>query len=34
MSRLLDVRNLSISHGKVEAVRQLDLCLEEGQIVT
>ncbi|EZI24428.1 amino acid/amide ABC transporter ATP-binding protein 2, HAAT family [Pseudomonas extremaustralis] len=34
MSRLLDVRNLSISHGKVEAVRQLDLCLEEGQIVS
>jgi branched-chain amino acid transport system ATP-binding protein len=34
MSRLLDVRNLTISHGKVEAVRQLNLSLEEGQIVT
>ena len=34
MSRLLDVRNLSISHGKVEAVRNLDLHLDEGQIVS
>ena len=34
MSRLLDVRNLSINHGKVEAVRNLDLHLEEGQIVS
>lgn len=34
MSRLLDVRNLSISHGKVEAVRNLDLHLDEGSIVS
>ncbi len=34
MSRLLDVRNLSINHGKVEAVRNLDLHLDEGQIVS
>jgi len=34
MSRLLDVRDLSINHGKVEAVRGLDLYLEEGQIVS
>jgi len=34
MSRLLDVRNLSISHGNVEAVRNLDLHLEEGRIVS
>jgi len=34
MTRLLDVRNLSISHGKVEAVRNLDLHLDEGRIVS
>ncbi|WP_300731082.1 ABC transporter ATP-binding protein [Pseudomonas sp.] len=34
MSRLLDVRGLSINHGKVEAVRGLDLHLDEGQIVS
>ncbi|MHA6194337.1 ABC transporter ATP-binding protein [Pseudomonas wadenswilerensis] len=34
MSRLLDVRNLSINHGKVEAVRNLDLHLDEGRIVS
>ncbi|MDX9668101.1 ABC transporter ATP-binding protein [Pseudomonas sp. P5_152] len=34
MSHLLQVRNLSVSHGKVEAVRKLDLHVEEGQIVS
>lgn len=34
MSRLLDVSNLSINHGKVEAVRNLDLHLDEGRIVS
>ena len=31
---LLDVRDLSVSYGKVEAVHHLSLTVDEGRIVT
>jgi branched-chain amino acid transport system ATP-binding protein len=34
MARLLDVRNLSVAYGKVEAIRRISLAVEEGSIVT
>ena len=34
MSRLLEVKNLSVSYGKVTAVRDVSLSLDKGQIVT
>lgn len=34
MSRLMEVRNLSVSYGKVEAVRNVSLGIDKGQIVT
>jgi branched-chain amino acid transport system ATP-binding protein len=34
MSALLDVRGLCVAYGKVEAVHQADLRVEEGRIVT
>ncbi len=34
MARLLDVRNLSVAYGKVEAIRRISLVVEEGSIVT
>ena len=34
MSRLLDVGKLSVSYGKVEALRGVSLSVEKGQIVT
>lgn len=34
MSRLLEVRDLSVSYGKIEAVRNVSLTVETGQIVT
>ncbi|HRJ68421.1 MAG TPA: ABC transporter ATP-binding protein [Beijerinckiaceae bacterium] len=34
MSRLMEVTNLSVSYGKVEAVRAVSLTIDAGQIVT
>ena len=34
MASLLDVRNLSVAYGKVEAIRRISLVVEEGSIVT
>ena len=34
MSALLEIRDLSVSYGKVEAVRNVSLEIDEGQIVT
>jgi branched-chain amino acid transport system ATP-binding protein len=34
MSRLLEVRGLSVSYGKVEALRDVSIGLDKGQIVT
>lgn len=34
MARLLEVRNLSVAYGKVEAIRRISLAVEEGSIVT
>ncbi len=34
MSRLLEVRNLSVSYGKIEAVHGVDLAIDKGAIVT
>ena len=34
MSRLLDIRNISVSYGKVEAVRNLSLSIDAGEIVS
>ena len=34
MSRLLDVRNVSVSYGKVEAVRNISLSIDAGEIVS
>ncbi|HEX5393727.1 MAG TPA: ABC transporter ATP-binding protein [Rhodocyclaceae bacterium] len=34
MSALLEVRNLCVAYGKVEAVHQINLTVEEGRIVT
>jgi len=34
VARLLDVRNLSVAYGKVEAIRRISLVVEEGSIVT
>ena len=34
MSALLDVRNVSVSYGKVEAVHGVSLEVNAGQIVT
>jgi branched-chain amino acid transport system ATP-binding protein len=33
-TRLLEVRNLSVAYGKVEAIRRISLGVEEGSIVT
>ncbi|RTL72911.1 MAG: ABC transporter ATP-binding protein [Hyphomicrobiales bacterium] len=34
MNALLEVRNLSVNYGKVEAIRQVSLSLKAGEIVT
>jgi branched-chain amino acid transport system ATP-binding protein len=34
MSTLLEVRNLSVNYGKVEAIRQVSMSLNAGEIVT
>ncbi|MFO1398611.1 MAG: ABC transporter ATP-binding protein [Burkholderiales bacterium] len=34
MARLLDVRDLCVAYGKVEAIRRISLVVEEGSIVT
>ena len=34
MNRLLDVKDVSVSYGKVAAVRKVSLSVDKGQIVT
>jgi branched-chain amino acid transport system ATP-binding protein len=34
MTRMLSIENVSVAYGKVEAVRNVSLSVEQGQIVT
>ena len=34
MTALLEIKDLHVAYGKVEAVRGVELCMQPGQIVT